>query len=385
MAVTEKRDYYEVLGVNRTATADEIKKAYRMLALKHHPDRNPENREAAREKFKELSEAYEVLSDPQKRATYDQYGHAGVAGAFREGNFTWQDFTHFQDVSDLFGGLEDILGGLGLGGAFRTGRAERGGAQDGADLGYEVQVTLQEVLKGTERPLTIPRHETCATCRGEGAKPGTKRQSCPQCHGRGQVQVRQGFFMLATTCPRCRGEGSTVASPCPDCRGQGRVETQRTIRVTIPPGVDDGVRLRVTGEGEAGVRGGARGDLYVLVRVRPHEWFQRRDGDLYCEVPITVTTAALGGDVEVPTLEGRVSLKVPAGTQSGRVLRLRGKGVPHLRGGGRGDLLIRVVVEVPTHLTPGQRRALEEFTRGSPPQSSPQVAAYLDRLRRWAG
>lgn len=385
MAVTEKRDYYEVLGVNRNASAEEIKKAYRTLALKHHPDRNPNSRKEAEEKFKELSEAYEVLSDSQKRAAYDQYGHAGVAGAFREGSFTWSDFTHAEDIADLFGGLDEILGSFGFGGAFGGRRARRAGPEPGADIGFRVEIDLKEVLTGVERVVTIPRKEACTACRGDGVRPGTRRQECPDCGGAGQVQVRQGFFVLASTCHRCRGEGSIVTAPCPACRGQGRLEVERRIRVKIPPGVDDGVRLRLSGEGEAGVRGGQRGDLYVMVQIRPHEFFERQEGDLLCEVPVMFPTAALGGEIDVPTLEGRATLKVPAGTQSGKVLRLRGKGLPHLHGPGRGDQLVRVTVETPTHLTTAQRRLLEEFARESQPSSMPHVQSFMERMRRWLG
>ncbi len=385
MAVAAKRDYYEVLGVGRGASAEEIKKAYRALALKHHPDRNPETHKEAEEKFKELSEAYEVLSDPKKRAAYDQYGHAGVAGAFREGNFTWGDFTHAEDVADLFGGLDELLGQFGLGGAFGGGRRRTSEGEAGADLGYRVEIGLKEVLTGTERTIKIPRQETCATCHGDGAKPGTKRQTCQQCGGRGQVQVRQSFFVMAATCPRCHGEGSAVASPCPTCRGRGRVEVERTLQVKVPPGVDTGVRLRLGGEGEAGVRGGPRGDLYVVVQVRAHELFQREGSDLVCEVPTTVPIAALGGEVEVPTLEGRATLKIPAGTQQGKVFRLRGKGLPHLRGGGRGDLLVHLAIEIPTHLTPAQRKLFEELARSQQPHNTPHLSSFLDRVKSWLG
>ncbi|MBI4226772.1 MAG: molecular chaperone DnaJ [Candidatus Omnitrophica bacterium] len=381
MPVTEKRDYYEVLGVGKTASADEIKKAYRTLALKHHPDRNPDHRKEAEEKFKELSEAYEVLSDAQKRSAYDQYGHAGVAGAFHEGGFQWSDFTHYQDVSDLFGGLEEILSQFGFGGGRGRGRREDTGA--GADLGYRLDVELRDVLTGGERALTVHRPEVCATCRGEGAKPGTKRQTCPQCGGRGQVRVTQGFFMMATTCPRCRGEGVHVAHPCPACRGTGRTEAAQTIHVKIPPGIEDGVQLRLSGEGAAGVRGGRRGDLYVAISVRPHEFFQRHGHDVACDIPVTMMTAALGGEVEAPTLDGKARLKIPAGTQSGTILRLRGKGLPPLRGGGRGDQLARIIVEVPTHLTAPQRRVLEELAQISQDDHTPQVRAFLERMRRW--
>ncbi|MBI4313488.1 MAG: molecular chaperone DnaJ [Candidatus Omnitrophica bacterium] len=377
-----KRDYYEVLGVPRSATADEIKKAYRTLALKHHPDRNPDNRKEAEEKFKELSEAYEVLEDPQKRAAYDQHGHEGVSGAFREGSFTWNDFTHYQDISDLFGGLEDIFG-VNLGGAFGGGRSRAQAAHAGSDLEYRVRITLKEVLTGTERPLEFLRMETCDVCRGEGAKPGSKRQTCPQCQGQGQVRISQGFFTMASTCPKCRGEGSMVTQPCPNCRGGGRVQQKKTVHLKIPPGIEDGMRLRLQGEGEGGVRGGSRGDLFVSVSVQPHEYFQRHGADLFGDAPVTFQKVALGGEIEVPTLEGRVMIKIPPGTQTGKVFRLRGKGLPALRSGGLGDQMVRVVVETPAHLTPAGRRILEQFDRESRPQDTPQVHSFLERIKRW--
>lgn len=386
MPVADKRDYYEVLGIGKTASAEEVKKAYRTLALKHHPDRNPDHRKEAEEKFKELSEAYEVLSDAQKRTAYDQYGHAGVSGAFHEGGFQWSDFTHYQDVSDLFGGLDDILSQFGFGASARAsggGRAARQEEGTGADLGYRLEVDLKDVLTGAERTLKIRRPEACPTCHGEGAKPGTKRQHCSQCGGRGQVRVNQGFFVMSATCPKCRGEGVVIATPCSSCRGSGRVDKEQTIHVKIPAGVEDGVQLRLAGEGEAGVRGGRRGNLFVAVTVRPHEVFQRHGQDLACAVPIPMTTAALGGDAEVPTLEGKAHLKVPAGTQSGQIFRMRGKGLPALRGVGRGDQLVQLIVELPAHLNGAQRRALEEFTQQSRDDNWPQVRAFKERMRRW--
>src|SRR3989338_2967512 len=384
MPVTEKRDYYEVLGVGKTASADEVKKAYRTLALKHHPDRNPESRKEAEEKFKELSEAYEVLSDAQKRALYDQRGHAGVSGAFHDGGFQWSDFSHAQDLSDIFGGgLDDLLAQFGLSGAFGGGRARGGEPGAGADLAYQIEVELRDVLAGTERTVEVRRPEVCQICHGEGAKPGTRRSACSQCGGRGQVRVQQGFFVMAAACPRCRGEGAVIAHPCSACRGEGREAAEQTIHVKIPPGVDDGVRLRLGGEGEAGVRGAPRGDLYVMGRVRPDEFFQRHGQDLACEGPNTIPPAALGGEVELPTLEGKAHLKIPAGTQSGKVFRLRGKGFPPLRGSGRGDQLVQVMVETPTHLTPAQRTLLEEFAQASHQDNTPQLHSFLERMRRW--
>ncbi len=362
-----KRDYYEVLGLQRGASADEIKQAFRRLAMKHHPDRHAAaNKKEAEEKFKEISEAYEVLSDPKKRAAYDQYGHSGVEGAFRHGNFSWEDFTHYQDVSDIFGGsgLEDLFASFGLGDIFRAqgGRSSRGGSgQAGADLETAGEIELADVATGTELPLNFRRRETCSVCQGSGAKPGTKRETCPDCQGRGQVRVSQGFFVMATTCGRCGGRGSTIKEKCAACRGEGRLAAQRNLTVKIPAGIDDGMRLKLHGEGEAGTGGGPRGDLYVQVHVKPNPFFQRREADLLCEVPVEMVQASLGAELTVPTLNGTVTMKIPAGTQPGEVFRLRGKGLPALRGGHRGDQLVRVSVKIPTRLSPDQRRLLEQF------------------------
>lgn len=365
-----KRDYYEVLGVVRGASTEEIKKAFRRLALKHHPDRNPNSKEEARERFKELSEAYEVLSDAQKRAAYDQYGHSGMEGAFRHGNFSWEDFTHSQDVSDLFGGggLEDILASFGLGEMFgrsgRGGRRRAGGARSGADLEYLLQMDLADVLSETEHSIVFRRRESCETCGGKGSKSGSGESVCPDCQGHGQVGIRRGFFTMATTCRRCGGAGSVIRDPCPRCGGQGRQPAERKLSVKIPAGVETGMRLKLAGEGEAGERSGPRGDLYVLIEVQPHSFFHREGRDLLCEIPIRMTQAALGSEVKLPTLsEEAITLKVPGGTQPGQMLRLAGKGLPGLRGAGRGDLLVRVRVEIPARLTAAQRKQLEEMDR----------------------
>lgn len=377
-----KRDYYEVLGIDRAASADQIKQAFRRLALKHHPDRNSSNKQEAEERFKEISEAYEILSDPQKRTAYDQYGQEGLSGAFRHGNFSWEDFSHFDDLNDLFGaGVEDLFASFGLGGLFGTrGRGRRRGSErDGADLEYVLDLELKEVLQESERGIQFRRRELCQDCGGRGTRRADGRQPCPDCQGTGQRRFTQGFFTMATPCSRCRGEGEVLKDACPSCRGQGLVLVERKLTVKVPAGVDSGMRLKLSGEGEAGLRGGARGDLYVLIRVRPHE-FLRRDGtDLYCEMPIRMTQAALGCEVEVPALTGTVSMKVPAGTQPGQLFRLKGRGLPSLRGG-RGDQLVRVEVEIPSRLSAAERKRLEEFERLSDKSTFPGIQKFWQRF-----
>ncbi|MBI3616519.1 MAG: molecular chaperone DnaJ [Candidatus Omnitrophica bacterium] len=378
-----KRDYYEVLGVDRSASADAIKQAFRRLAMKHHPDRNPDNKKEAEERFKEISEAYEVLSDPQKRSAYDQHGHSGVEGAFRHGNFSWEDFHHFEDISDLFGGLEDLLSSFGLGEMFGgRGRGQRSGLS-GADLEYLLEIELADVLSGKEIPLTFQRHEICDACRGSGGKGGTGRVSCPECKGQGQVRIQQGFFMMAATCRRCGGEGSAVKEACPACRGEGRRSGERHLTVKVPPGIDSGMRLKLNGEGEAGVRGGEKGDLYVLIRVKSHPFFVREGANLACDLPISMVQAALGAEVQVPTLTGTVTMKIPAGTQPGDIFRLRGKGLSSLRGGGKGDQLVRVAVEIPAPLAAAQRHALEQFSKLSDNGVFPRIQKFWDQAKRW--
>lgn len=361
-----KKDYYEVLGVQKGASADEIKQAFRRLALKHHPDRNAENKKEAEERFKEISEAYEVLSDEKKRAAYDQYGHGGVEGAFRHGNFSWEDFTHYQDISDIFGGggLEDLFASFGLGEMFRQGgRGSAAQRNGGADLEYALEVDLQDLMAKTERNVSFQIQEICDVCQGKGSRAGAGAAACSDCGGRGQVRVSQGFFTMATICRRCGGQGTVIKDPCPACRGEGRALKERKLTVKIPPGMESGMRLKLAGEGEAGVRGGRRGDLYILIHVRPHSFFRREGRDLLCQMPIRMAQAALGCEVEVPVFGEKVSMKVPAGTQPGQVLRIRGKGMPGVRGEGRGDVLVRIAVEIPTRLAAEQRKQLEEFDR----------------------
>ncbi len=370
MAMQTKRDYYEVLGVSRGASAEEIKKSYRKLALKYHPDRNPGNKEAE-EKFKEAAEAYAVLSDPEKRAQYDQFGHSlGGAG-----------FQGFQGFEETFRGFGDIFGDLFDDFFGQTGRS-RGGVRRGADLEVAVEVTLEEACLGKEVSLSVPRRETCGSCEGTGAAPGSKKSTCPECRGVGEIRMTQGFFSLRRTCPRCHGEGERIEKPCPGCHGSGRVEKTRKLNVKIPAGIDTDSRLKIIGEGEAGERGGRRGDLYVRVIVKSHPVLIRRENDLYCEMLIPFGTAALGGDVAIPTIDGKVKLHIPSGTPSGKVFRLREKGVPFLHGSGRGDELVRIEIEVPERLNEKERAILEEWAklRGDS-VGTPKKRGLFDRFK----
>ena len=367
-----KRDYYDVLSVASNASDADLKKAYRRLAMKYHPDRNPGDAKAEM-RFKEVKEAYEVLSDGQKRAAYDQFGHAGVDPAARGGGGAGA--SPFGDIfGDVFG---DIFGG-GRGGSSRVRR--------GADLQYNLDLALEEAVSGTEVKIRIPTHVECRTCDGSGAKPGTSRETCTTCQGRGQVRMQQGFFSIQQTCPACHGAGTVIAHPCHACRGAGRVQEQKTLSVKVPAGVDNGDRIRLAGEGEIGERGAPPGDLYVQVRVKEHPLFQRDGNDLYSEVPISVITAALGGDFEVPTLTGRVSLRVPAGTQTGKLFRIRGKGVRSVRSHSEGDLLCRVVVETPINLTDRQKDLLRTFgdsLQGSDTAHTPNHKSWLDKAKKF--
>jgi molecular chaperone DnaJ len=365
--MTAKRDYYEILGVGRNATFEELKKAYRELALRHHPDRVPaEQKQEAEEKFKEISEAYAVLSDPQKRATYDQQGHAGIDQQYAtEDIFRGADFgSVFQDMGDFGIGenlCESLFGGFGFdisGGRRARGRAAQGG---GRDLKVTIAISLEEAARGAEKTIAVPRYEACPMCGGTGARPGTQRTTCPQCKGSGQVTAARGGFRLAQPCPRCGGTGTIISSPCPDCGGEGRKKVRRNIKVKIPAGVDTGSSLRVRGEGEAGTDG--TGDLYVIIEVLPHPVFTRQDNNIITEKTIRLSQAVLGGQVEVTTLEGRLKIKIPPGTQPGKTFRLKGRGIRDLHGSGVGDELVRVNVEIPARLSPEQRRLMEEFDR----------------------
>ncbi|MEN9463937.1 MAG: Chaperone protein DnaJ [Pseudomonadota bacterium] len=364
-----KRDYYEVLGVAKDADAATLKKAYRKLAMKYHPDRNPDDKDAEA-KFKEATEAHEVLSDEKKRHTYDQMGHAGVdgsAGGFGGG-------SSFSDIfGDAFG---DIFAGAGRGG--------RGGPQRGSDLRYTMELTLEEAVRGVEKKIRIPTLVACSTCDGSGAKPGTKPKTCNTCHGAGQIRMQQGFFAVQQTCPSCRGQGVAVEHPCGSCHGRGVKEETKTLSVKIPAGVDTGDRIRLNGEGEAGSMGGPAGDLYVQVHVKEHHIFQREGAHLHCDVPISIVDAVLGGELEVPTLDGRVKLKIPHETQSGKMFRLRGKGVTPVRGGGAGDLICRVQVETPINLTAEQKELLIRFQESlTGEKHTPQKKNWFDGVRKF--
>ena len=353
--MSEKRDYYEVLGVDKSASKDDVKRAYRKLALKYHPDQNQGDPEAER-RFKEAAEAYDVLGDPEKRAQYDRFGHAAFAGA---AGGAGPRFTNMEDIFEAFG---DIFGGGGgiFGDLFGGRRATRG-PRRGRDLKIVLDLTLEEIALGTRKTVEIKRQETCAECQGSGAKPGTSPVVCSTCGGRGQIHRSQGFFTMATTCPRCHGTGKVIESPCARCRGSGRQTVSSEIEIQVPPGVEDGMRIRLSGQGDAGDPGGPRGDLYCIVREKEHKVFQRSGADLMTEVPFSYAQLALGDKVEIPTLTGRVEMTIPAGTQSGKVFRLRGQGLPTVEGHGRGDQLVRVFVEIPRRLTERQKEILREF------------------------
>lgn len=370
-----KRDYYEILGVDKNISGKDLKKAYRRVAMKFHPDRNPDDKDAE-EKFKEASEAYEILSDEQKRAAYDQYGHDGVNPQMGGGGGA--GFNNFSDIfGDVFG---DIFGGAGGGGGGRG----RGGPQRGSDLQYTLRVDLEQAVKGTTAKIRIPTLVACKPCNSTGAKSGSKPVPCSTCGGVGQVRMQQGFFSVQQACPNCHGQGSVIKDPCNSCHGQGRVEESKTLSVKVPEGVDTGDRIRLSGEGEAGVGHGPAGDLYVQISVNDHDIFERDGANLYCEVPVDFVDAVLGGELEVPTLDGRVKLKVPSETQTGKLFRLRGKGVTPVRGGTKGDLMCRVVVETPVNLTKKQKELLEEFkaaTKGG--KHSPRQSSWFEGMKEF--
>ena len=375
--MTAKRDYYDILSVQRNASGDEIKRSYRKLAIKFHPDKNPDDLHAE-EKFKELGEAYDVLIDEQKRAAYDRYGHAAFAQGGRSGGF--------HDPFDIF---REVFGSAGGGGIFETffggGAAQADGSQRGSDLRYDMQITLEEAAFGVEKEIEVRKADACDKCHGSGAAPGSGAVTCPACRGRGQVVSSRGFFQVSQTCPRCRGLGEVIERPCDVCNGEGRAEKTSRIKTKIPAGIAHGSRLRSAHNGEAGIRGGAQGDLYIVVHIKEHPIFQREDDNLFCEVPISFTLAALGGEVPVPTLEGKASLKVPAGTQSGQTFRLRGKGVVHVNGRERGDLFARLLVEVPSRLNDEQRQKLEEFAALCGEDNTPLHKSFFERAKGFFG
>lgn len=374
-----KRDYYEVLGLERDASADDIKKAYRKLALKYHPDKNPGDK-AAEEKFKELGEAYEALSDPQKRAAYDQFGHAAFDPRMRGGGGRGGGGFHdpFEIFREVFGGgggsiFDDLFGG--------GGQRDPMGPQRGSDLRYDMEIGFEEAVLGCEKEVSVTKLETCDSCRGSGAEAGSSTKICPACGGRGQVISSRGIFSIAQTCSRCEGAGRVIEKPCRTCHGAGRRERTSKIKIKIPAGVDTGARLRSVGNGEAGARGGASGDLYVVLHVKPHEIFEREGDDLICDVPIRFVDAALGGEIEVPTLAGKAQIKIPPGTQPGTVFRLKGKGVRNLQGYGMGDLHVRVNVEVPNHLNAAQRTKLQEFADLCDSNTNPISKSFFERAK----
>ncbi len=370
---TKKRDYYEVLGLNRDASDEDIKKAYRKLAMKFHPDRNPDSKDGE-EKFKEAKEAYEILSTPDKRKAYDAYGHAGVhpqMGGPGEAGFGGFAEAFGDIFSDIFGG------GQGRG---------RSSVYRGADLRYNLEISLEQAARGTETKIRIPTMETCETCKGSGAKPGTHPKTCETCHGSGTVRLSQGFFSIQQTCPTCHGSGKMVSDPCVTCKGAGRLKKHKTLAVKIPAGVDEGDRIRLSGEGESGVNGGPPGDLYVVMHLKEHSVFQRDGDDLHCEMPISFSQAALGGEIEIPTLDGSAKIKVPAETQSGQVFRLRGKGIKGVRSSYPGDLMCAVVVETPVRLTERQKellRELEDINKKDGDRHNPRAKSFMDKVREF--
>jgi len=367
-----KRDYYEILSVGREAGDQEIKASYRRLALKYHPDRNPDDPDAE-EKFKEASEAYSVLSDAQKRAAYDRYGHAGLQGAAAQGGFNPDAFADFSDILGDFFGFGDILGG---GGGRRRTRAQRGD-----DLRYDLEISFEDAVFGMDAEIQIPRHEACDRCSGAGSEPGSSPVTCPTCNGRGEVIYQQSFLSIRRACHSCGGAGKIIRNPCSKCRGQGRVLATKKIKINIPAGVDDGTRLRLSAEGQPGPNGGPHGDLYVFLKVKPHAFFERRESDLHCTIPINIAQAALGAEIEIPTLGEPYKVKIPEGTQSGAQIRLRHKGVPKLNEHGRGDIVLHIDVRIPSRLTREQRKLLQQLQETLPVDNAPAEKGLFDKVK----
>jgi molecular chaperone DnaJ len=382
--VAAKRDYYELLGVARDAGSDEIKKAYRKLAMKYHPDRNQGDKEAEN-RFKEVSEAYEVLSDADKRARYDRFGHEGVRSAFGPGGFNFQrDFTHFGDLEDILGSLFGEGGGIFdfFGGGTRR-RSSPTGPQRGADLRFDFEIDFEEAAFGSERRVTLPISDECPVCKGTGVRPGSKKEMCRHCGGQGAIVSGGGFFQMKQTCPVCGGAGTMITDPCMKCEGHGRVRNQKRVVLRIPQGVETGSRLRLAGKGEGGLRGGPNGDLYVILHVRPHEVFQRKGDDLLCNVPVPLDIAVLGGELRVPTLEGYAKLKIAAGTESGKIFRLRNKGMPRINSYGKGDLHVRAVVELPSRLSGQQKKILKDLRAASSESNYPAEKRFANLAREF--
>lgn len=378
-----KQDYYEILGVKREASKDEIKSAYRKLAMKFHPDRVPESeKKQAEGRFKEFSEAYAVLSDDTKKAQYDRFGHAGI-----DSRYSYEDIVRGVDFGSIFEDLgfggsifESLFENFGFFGRGGTTRARR--ARDGQDIRYDIEIEFKEAIFGTEKKINLSRRDVCNICNGEGTQPGTDKQICQKCGGSGRISLSQGFFSIQTTCDRCQGEGSIIKIPCNKCHTRGWIKANRKITIKIPQGVDNGSHLRITGEGEAGIRGGSRGDLYVVIHVKSHEMFKREENNILCEVPVSIAQVTLGAEIEIPTLNGKVKMKIPPGIQSGKLFRLRGKGVPILRGYGRGDQYVRVVVETPTGLNKHQKEKLIEFARACGENVTPLRKSFMEKAKK---
>lgn len=381
--MSAKKDYYELLGVSKTATADELKKAYRKLAMKYHPDRNQGDKDAE-QKFKEISEAYEVLRDEQKRAAYDQYGHQAFDGGMGGGRGGAGGFGGFSDFSDIF---EEVFGrGFGGGGFGGASRGRYSTGQTGADLRYDVTLTLEQAHQGFSENVSLRKSEKCGECQGSGAAKGTKAATCDTCHGSGTMRFQQGFFTLERTCTKCGGAGQTIKDPCKTCSGTGRVQKSKTIAITIPAGVEDGTRLRVAGEGEAGMRGGQSGDLYVFISVKPHDLFVRQSDDIHCQVPVPMTTAVLGGEIEIPTIDGtKAKVTIPAGTQPGEKFRLKSKGMNVMRSARRGDMIVHAMVEIPVNLNSEQKKLMEELRAANLSSKDdahhPKTQSFFDKVK----